>query len=62
MFSASWVERIDQQEAHEDSAEVDEGEAEAQIGMQPCRGSEAVSVHHLVYKPQQLQAEAKARK
>ena len=52
MFSASWVERIDEQEAHEDSAEVDEGEAEAQIDMQPCRGSEAVSVHHLVCKAQ----------
>lgn len=28
-FSGSWVERIDEQEAHEDSVEVDEGEAEA---------------------------------
>ncbi|TQD99361.1 hypothetical protein C1H46_015019 [Malus baccata] len=62
-ISETWdhVKRVDEQEAHEDSAEVDEGEAEAQIDMQPCRSSEALSVHHLVYKAQQLQAEAKAR-
>lgn len=33
----SWFKRTDEQEAHEDSVEVDEGEAEAQTNMQPCR-------------------------
>ena len=35
--AASWVERTDQQKAHEDSAEMDAGEAEAQVNLQPCR-------------------------
>lgn len=34
-FSGSWSERIDKQKAHENSIEVDEGEAEAKTNMQP---------------------------
>ena len=34
-FSGSWFERTDKQEAHENSVEMDEREAEAQANMQP---------------------------
>lgn len=49
-FAGSWFERIDEQKAHENSAEMDEGEAEAETNMQPRRASQTVFVHNLVYK------------
>lgn len=49
-ISGSWIERLDLQEAHEDSVEMDERETEASPYMQPCGSSKTVPVYHLVYK------------
>ncbi|KAM7516201.1 hypothetical protein LguiA_005784 [Lonicera macranthoides] len=46
----SWFERTDKQKAHENSVEMDEGEAEAKANMQPCGSQQAVSLYNMVYK------------
>lgn len=54
----SWAEGLDKQEADEDHAALDEGEAEAQAHLRPCRASQAVPLHHLVHQSQERAAEA----
>ncbi|KAJ0099300.1 hypothetical protein Patl1_20671 [Pistacia atlantica] len=49
----SWIGRIDRQKPHENSVEMYEGEAEAQVDMQSCRATQAISVHKLVHKIKQ---------
>ncbi|KAL3641796.1 hypothetical protein CASFOL_012611 [Castilleja foliolosa] len=46
----SWVERAHGQAAHENSNEMDEGEAEAKANMQQCWAKQAISVHYMVHK------------
>lgn len=48
--TGSWIKRIKQQEAYEDSIEMDEGAAEAQAHMQPCRFPKAVFIYYMVHK------------
>ena len=60
-LTGSWFERTDKQKAHENSVEMDEGEAEAKANMQPCGSQQAVSLYNLVYKTK-LQADNKAPK
>ena len=55
VVTGGWAERAEEQEAHEDSAEVDERETEAQADVQPCGTTQAVSLHNLVYKTQHPQ-------
>lgn len=50
LFEGCWIKRFGKQDSNEISAEMDEREAEATSYMQPCRGSQAVSLYHLVLK------------
>lgn len=49
-WAGSWIKRIDQQKAYENSVKMDEGAAEAQNHMQPCRAPKTISVHYMVHK------------
>lgn len=50
--SGGWSDRLDKQKAYENTAEMDEGKAEATADLQSCRPSQAFPVHHMVYKTQ----------